>query len=194
MTGMTGDSRAGSTNAAGIAHNPGRVGERLEALGAYRLARQRLLSVLDLAASNRDPLAEFSEQFVAALLGGRLAASRVQAGYDITTPTGQTVQVRYLANTGAAWVNEHQVMGLPGADLYALVIFEGFATVAVLLFPQQLAPICTALGKRHPAQNTTLQFTRRNLMTIRDDPARFTALGMQVWFPPFSGRRQHTTE
>ena len=32
--------------------------------------------------------------------------------------------------------------------------------------------LCQALGKRHPRQNETLQFTRRNFWTIRSDPDR----------------------
>lgn len=187
MSGTPSDSDLDNRNAADTVRDPGRAAELLEALDAYRLARQRLLSVLDLASSNRDPLAEFAEQFVAALTGGNLASSRVQAGYDLTTPAGQTVQVRCLANTGTAWVNEHRIVSRPGAGLYALVIFEGFAVAAVLVFPPQLASICAALGKRHPAQDTTLQFTRPNFVAIRDNPDRFRALGMQVWLPPFPG-------
>ena len=53
--------------------------ELLAALEEYRVARERLLSVLGPRMSNRDPLAEFAEHFVAALMGGRLAVTPEQA-------------------------------------------------------------------------------------------------------------------
>src|SRR6185437_6645105 len=49
--------------------------------------------------SNRDPLAEFSEHFVAALTGGTLAASPVQAGWDVQLASEEKVQGKYLANS-----------------------------------------------------------------------------------------------
>jgi hypothetical protein len=132
--------------------------------------------------SNRDPLAEFSEQIVHALMGGVLATNRVQVGHDLVLLDGQKVQVRYLANPDGSWVNEHRVYQIPGVELYALVIFEAFRLVGVLVFPTHgLSPICEALGKRHPRQHEQLQFTRRNWWTIRDDPERFRKLGMRVW-------------
>jgi hypothetical protein len=87
--------------------DPARLAELEAALDAYRPARQTMLAVLGLGASNRDPLAEWSERLVNALTGGKLAPSRVQAAYDLTTPEGLTVQVRYLANPSTTWVNEH---------------------------------------------------------------------------------------
>jgi len=166
--------------------HPEQARELLTALDAYRQARQAFLAAIATPASNRDPLAEFSEQFVRALLGGSLAESRVQAGYDLTLTDGRRVQVRYLANTGSAWVNEHRVGTLTGVDLYALVIFEAFAVVGVLVLPTgALGPIGTALGKRHPTQDRQLQFTARNWRTIRDDAARFEELGVRIHLPPF---------
>lgn len=58
-----------------------RLSELCAALDAYRPARQQMLATLRLDASNRDPLAEWSEHLVAALTGGVLAPSRVQAAY-----------------------------------------------------------------------------------------------------------------
>jgi len=170
------------------AGDPQRARELLDALEVYQPARQAFLGTLRLPASNRDPLAEFSEQLVCALLAGSLAASRVQPGHDLTLSDDRRVQVRYLANPGGTWVNEHLVHRIPGVHLYALVIFEAFAVVGVLVFPTDgLAPICTALGKQHPHQQEQLQFTRRNWHTIRDDPTRFENLGMRVWLPPYTG-------
>jgi hypothetical protein len=154
------------------------------ALDTYRPARQTMLSVLGLGASNRDPLAEWSEHLVNALTGGTLAESRVQAAYDLTTPDGLTVQVRYLANPSTNWVNEHHVRTLPGADRYALVLFEAFTVTGVVMFPPDLTTVGAALGKRHGNQDLTLQFTRSNWWAIRDDPDRFRRLGVTVWLPP----------
>jgi hypothetical protein len=51
--------------------------EPLAALTAYRPARQTSLARIGVPASNRDPLAEFSERLVHALMDGTLASSRV---------------------------------------------------------------------------------------------------------------------
>ncbi|GCB50454.1 hypothetical protein [Streptomyces sp. NL15-2K] len=158
----------------------------LSALDSYRLARQTLLGTLGLGQSNRDPLAEFAEHLVAALLGARLAESRVQANYDLISTDGEHVQVKYLANPVSHWPNEHTVRSIPGVDWYALVVYEAFAVTSVLAFPPDLTEICSALGKRHPGQSTSLQFTRRNWWTVRDDVDAFRQLGMRVWFPPFA--------
>ena len=40
---------------------------------------------------------------------GELAPSRTQKGWDLTAPNGDHVQVRYLANPGDRWLNEHVV-------------------------------------------------------------------------------------
>ncbi len=153
------------------------------ALDAYRPARQQMLATLGLDASNRDPLAEWSEHLVNILTGGRLAESRVQARYDLIAD-GLTVQVRYLANPSAKWVNEHLVRCLPGVDRYAMVLFEAFTVTGVVMFPIDLTAIGAALGKRHGDQATTLQFTRRNWWAIRDEPDTFRDLGMTIWLPP----------
>ena len=171
-----------------------RVGELLGALEEYRAARQRLLEVLGPRQSNRDPLAEFAEHFVAALTGGSVAASPVQAGWDVQLAGGGKVQVKYLANSAVgagAWVNEHVVRSFPGVDWYALVIIEGFLVSGVAAFPAALGPVCRALGKRHPDQDATLQFGRRNWLASRDAPDRFRGLGMQVWLPPFTPAVPH---
>ncbi len=75
-------------------------------------------------------------------------------------PDGATVQVRYLANSGPTWVNEHRASRIGGVVLYALVIFEAFVAVGVLVFPSdELGPICAALGKRYPHQDSQLLLT-----------------------------------
>ena len=174
-------------------HQPdqARVLELCDALNTYRPARQKMLAVLNLGLSNRDPLAEWSEHLVNALVSGHLAPNRVQAHFDLTTPDQLSVQVRYLANPGEAWVNEHHVRSLPGVDRYALVLFEAFTVVGVVMFPPNLTLIGAALGKRHPDQHETVQFTRRNWWTIRDDPDRSRGFGVTVCCRPGPARHDH---
>jgi hypothetical protein len=174
-------------------NDPERIAELLAALEEYRVARERLLKILGPRMSNRDPLAEFAEHFVAALMGGRLAPNPVQAYWDIELPDGAKVQAKYLVNSAdsssKAWVNEHLVRSLPGVAWYALVVIEGFRVSGVVAFPPGLGPICRALGKQHGDQDMTLQFGRSNWLAIRDHADQFRALGMRVWLPPFTGQR-----
>jgi len=150
----------------------------LDALARYRTARVELLG--GLRAGNRDPLVEWSERLVAELLGGTLAESVVQKDWD--GQVGQEhVQVRYLANSPGRWVNEHRVTSLPGVDRYALVIFEAFVPVAVLVFPNDLTAVCAAIGKRHPDQDRVLQFTQANYRAIINNPERFRQLDVQIF-------------
>lgn len=155
----------------------------LDAFDEYRAARIKLLAELECVSSNTDPMSEFSERLVGRLLSGTLAANRVQPGYDLTTPSGGRVQVKYLANPAGGWINEHHVhFGHPECDSYALVFFEDLLPIAVIVFPRgRIAEICSALGKRHPNQEFTLQLTRRNFLQILDEEGRFEALGVQVF-------------
>lgn len=179
---MTGSRESGESA------DPVRLAELLDALDAYRQARERLLHVLRMSMSNRDPLAEVREHLVLALVGGTMAVSRVQKGYDLTSQSCDRVQVRYLANVASVgWVNEHCVRSGDGFDLCALVLYESLKPTAVLVFPRDLTAISTALGKRHPGQDSTLQLTRRNYLFIRENAGRFRLLGMQVWLPPWDG-------
>jgi hypothetical protein len=145
----------------------------------YAEARRAFLGQIDHTVSNRDPLAEFSEVLVAQLLSGRLAASRVEKGYDLTDPEGRRVQVRYLANPAQEWINEHAV-DTREVDRYALVVFEDLEPQHVLVFPRDLTAICAALGKRHGSQDRLLQMTRRNYRQILEQQERFAALGVLV--------------
>ena len=81
-------------------------------------------------------LSRFSEYVVAALLGGELASSRVQKGYDLIDTAGRRVQVRYLANPADRWVNEHLVTFVGDIDAYALVLFENLAPSGSVVFPR----------------------------------------------------------
>jgi hypothetical protein len=164
-----------------------RVEDALDLLKSYRKARHAMLEALGLADSNRDPIAEFSEHFVATLMGGMPAANRVQPRWDVELPNGQLVQVKYLANPAGRWVNEHRVASIDGVDWYVVVLFEAFDVVGVAGFPSDLAEVCRRLGKRHGDQDRTLQFTRRNWLSIRESPQQFVDVGMRVWLPSFDG-------
>src|SRR5262245_4827864 len=137
--------------------DPARTKTLLEALSAYRPARERLIGALGLPESNRDPLAEFSEHLVAAIMGGSLASGRVQAGWDLELADGALAQVRYLANPRDRWVNEHSVRRIPGVTWYVLVLFEAFQVAGILAFPNRLGLIGVALKKRHPEQDHRLE-------------------------------------
>ena len=153
----------------------------LNALQAYRHARATGLQALGCDTSNRDPFAEFSEHLVAGLLDAELAASRVQKGYDVTTPDGDRVQVRYLANPGGRWVSEHLVDFRADCDRYALVVFEAFDPRSVVVFNHSTLPdVCAALGERHPNQDVVLQLTQRNYRQLLADHREFARLGVVV--------------
>ena len=112
-------------------------------------------------------------------VGGALATSRVQKGHDLVTETGETVQVKYLANPEGTWVNEHPVDFRGGCDRYALLIVEALDAKALVVFSREgLAGVCSELGKRHPNQELTLQFTRANYQAIATRPERFEPFGV----------------
>ena len=153
----------------------------------YAEARRALLAELDLGRdSNRDPLAEFAEWLVATILDGTLAASPVQAHWDVEAPGVGRVQVKYLANAGnSQWVNEHPIKVTVQMDTYAIVFYESLLPVSIVMLPARgLAPICAALGKRHPNQDTTLQLTRTNYVRLIGEPRTFRPLGVRVWLAP----------
>lgn len=152
----------------------------LAALRDYREARQSLLAALGCEGSNRDPLAEFAERLAVSVLGGRLAASRVQKGYDFENDAGERVQVRYLANPAGEWVNGHLVDFRGDCSRYALLIFEDLDPRALLVFSRAgLAQVCAALGKRHPDQDVTLQLTHSNYRAIASEPDGFVPWGVR---------------
>ena len=156
--------------------------ELLRVFSRYRLARLELLSAIRCVGSNRDPLPEFSEQLALAALGGTLAESRVQAGWDFMDLIGRRVQVRCLANPIGRWVNEHLVdFRDGGCDLYALVFFAAFDVEAIVVFDgQRMNEVGAALGKTPPNQERTLQLTQLNYKAILASPDRFLPFGVQV--------------
>lgn len=150
----------------------------------YAEPRRRFLSELGCPDSCRDPLAEFSEWLVAQQLNGTMAASRVQRGYDLIRPNGRRVQVKYLANPSSKWVNEHHVRFTDDMDEYALVVFEALNLLAVVIFQREtIGKVCALLQKRHPNQDSGLQFTRRNFQTIISEPKPFQAVGVEIHDP-----------
>lgn len=147
----------------------------------YRLARRRLVEAIHLGFSNRDPMSEFAEAIVLAQLGGRLADSRVQRGYDLTTEDGFRVQVKYLANPPEQWINEHHIVSDGLWDRYALVFYQELRPLRTLVFPARLAAVGAALGKRHPRQESELQLTKLNHDQIVTEHARFQELEVDVF-------------
>lgn len=157
------------------------AGHLLRAFAKYRSARLEFLQQIGRPNSNRDPLAEFSECLVAQLLGGRLAASRVQKDYDVIAPDGRRVEVKCLANPRGSWVNERDIEFRGETDAYAIVFFEELEPTHVLVIDRsRLAEICRRLGKRHEKQDTLLRMTRRNFQTILANAKEFEPLGVQL--------------
>jgi hypothetical protein len=154
-------------------------------VAAYRAARRTFLAALGIPVSNRDPLAEFSERLVAVALGGRLADSRVERGYDVIDPSGRRIQVKYVANPAGQWINGHTVRFEGPLDDYALVLVEDLDPRAILVFGREsIAVVGRRLGKRHPDQDRSLQLTRSNVLALLADGSRFRDLGVRVAVAP----------
>jgi hypothetical protein len=151
---------------------------------AYSNARRQFLRAIGCDDSCRDPLAEFAERLVYRQIGGTLADSRVQKGYDLVCPYGRQVQVKYLASPLGRWRNEHTVAFSDETNDYALVVFEGFDVRGILIFRREtLGDVCAALKKRHPNPESVLQFTQANFNHILSRPAEFELLGVRVFLP-----------
>lgn len=161
--------------------------ELREAFTAYARGRQQLLDAIGVGVSNRDPLSDFSEHLVAALLDGQLATNRVQRGWDLTTPSGRRVQVKYLANPGggAAWINGIAISfgsGPDEPDDFAVVFFDALLPVSVVAFArEQLLEVCVRLKKRHPNQERTLQLTQANYQRLLAERGDFAPHGVRVF-------------
>jgi len=154
-------------------------------MAEYAAARRAMLAALDLPASNRDPLAEFSEHLVKAMVGGEFPTSRVQRSYDVIGPDGAKIQVKYLANPPEAWINEHHIVVNDEMTDYAIVFCEALLPVAVVIFPVLgFRAVCEALGRKHPNQERTLQLTRVNYRAIVSEPAKFAPLAVRVYRDP----------
>lgn len=152
-----------------------------EAFKRYSQGRAELLEAIGVRGSNRDPLAEFSERLVAALLDGEMASNRVQRGWDVLAG-GRHVQVRYLANPADGWINEHHVQMTDDLDDYAIVFFEALLPISVVvLSKERLVEINSMLGKRHPRQDVTLQLTRVNYRQLLAERDRFSTVGVRVF-------------
>ena len=166
---------------------PSQWEELREAFASYARGRQQLLDAIGVGVSNRDPLSEFSEHLVAVLLDGELAPNRVQRGWDLTTPAGRRVQVKYLANPGggAPWVNGIAIAfssGPDDPDDFAVVFFEALLPVSAIVFGrEQLLGVCTRLKKRHPNQDRTLQLTQANYRQLLAERDAFAPLGVQLF-------------
>ena len=148
----------------------------------YVQARKRFLTTISLPTSCRDPLAEFSETLVAAILDAKMAGSRVQKGYDLIRQNNRRVQVRYLCNPNQGWINEHYIYFAEGVDDYALVIIGGLDLESVLVFPKEtISQVAKLLNKRHPKQDISIQFTQKNYRTILAKGSDFANLGVEIY-------------
>jgi hypothetical protein len=149
---------------------------------AYSNARRQFLQSIGCEDSCRDPLAEFAERLVHQQLGGTLADSRVQKGFDLICPSGRRVQVKYLANPLGRWRNEHIIAFSDETDDYALLILEAFDIRALLVFRREtLGHVCAALKKKHPNQAEVLQFTQVNFNQIISRSDEFERLGVRMF-------------
>ena len=145
----------------------------LKSLGSYSKERRRFLKSISWTDSNRDPFSVASEIIVRHLLGGELARNQVQKGWDLIDATGRKVQVKYLANAGEKWTNEHHVKFPDGVDIFALVVFEQHAPRSILLFNKaHIAMLCDRLGKRHKNQDSEIQFTQVNYRSVLEEEIR----------------------
>lgn len=161
---------------------------RIQALYArYAEARNVLLAEPELGRnSNRDPLAEFAEWLVTAIVDGTRPPSPVQAHWDVEARGVGHIQVKYVANSGSErWVNEHTVRVNEFMQAYAIVFYESLLPVSVILMPsQRLVEIGHALDKHHPNQESVLRLTRRNYVRLREELGLFRPLGVRVWKAP----------
>lgn len=164
------------------------VANLLSEFQIYSEARLSFLRTLQRGTSCRDPLAEFSEVLVAKLLHGTFPSSRTQKGYDLILKHDggeekeRHVQVKYLANPPGQWINWHTIDFKWECDAYALVLFENMKLLSVLVFSKDtLKEVCRKLGKRHPNQDRTLQFTKRNYEMIIKDKFEFEGIGVKVF-------------
>jgi hypothetical protein len=105
------------------------------------------------------------------------------SSFRLSGTEGRRVQVRYLANPLGPWVNGHLVdFRGNGCDLCVLVIFEGLDVKSLVVFNHaHMAEVGSALSKRHPDQENTLQLGQANYRAIVSAPERFAQLGVQVF-------------
>ena len=138
-----------------------RLDELNAALDTYRPARQTMLSVLGLGASNRDPLAEWSEHLVNALTGGALAESRVQAAYDLTI----TINGFSKAYSMTGWRLGY--LGAPEAIAKAIDAIQSHSTSNPCSFAQK-GGFAALKGDQQPVADMRDEFDmRRNYMINR---------------------------
>lgn len=151
-------------------------------LAVYRLARRELLAAAGRPTSNRDPIAEWAEALVEAVIDAPRVSNRVNSGHDLVDVTGRRIEVKTLANTpGLPWVNWHVITTHPGRDLYAIVVIEDLAPLGLFVFDlSRLADLGALLGKRHLGQKARIEFLERNARSIMDDPARFAEAGVAL--------------
>lgn len=153
----------------------------LEALHQYRAARHKFLNALGVV-SNRDPLSEFAETFVAGYFGGTKANSRIEAGWDVMV-NGERVQVRYASYPKGRLDDNPPHFDFRGqkCDRFAYVLFEDLDAVAMIVCDaSSVGAIYRALSKRHAGEGEELWLSKANYDHICRDRQKFEALGLHV--------------
>ena len=155
----------------------------LTAYEAYHKARQLFLTSIGCAISNRDPIAEFSEHLVAVLVNGELAKNRVQKDYDVISPVGEFIQVKYLTNPKGMNVNGLEIRFLGNVQKFAVVYFEDLHLHSVLQFDRNsLDLVYDRLGKRHKGRGDLLLLLNSNVGTMLFHVDEFKKLGVDVLY------------
>jgi hypothetical protein len=162
--------------------------ELIQQFDEYVTCRNRYLRTLNLSSSNRDPGYEFAEHFIAAIVGGKLADSRVQSGWDVMRPDRRTIQVRTLWNTHVnTWLNEHTIKFPQSADEYVLVIFLNHKPRWIVAMDRSAMPVLRTLLKKTNKAKSEITLTASNLKAMCDRPQDFEDIGVRVIELPHTG-------
>jgi hypothetical protein len=158
----------------------------LQASQAYLSARATFLASLQLDErrfddEKVDPLKLASEVLVAILFQGELAPRHDQPDFDVTTPEGQLIQVKYVLNTG----EQHSFKREDGWNLYAVVLFRGGQIHMVVVFPNRdVTEVYQAFAHHSgtcPDPSRGFDLTEARFTQIGRETSRFEQLGLRVW-------------
>jgi hypothetical protein len=158
----------------------------LQASQEYLSARAKLLSSLQLDDKRFDnekvdPLTLVSEILVAILFQGNLAIRRDQKGFDVKTPQGQLIQVKYVLNEG----EKHPLKRKSGWNLCAVVLFRDHQAHMVTVFPNSdLKNIYQAFrskNKRCTDPDNGFDLTEARFTQMSEEKEKFERLGLIIW-------------
>ena len=158
----------------------------LQASQEYLSARAKLLSSLQLDDKQFDnekvdPLTLVSEILVAMLFRGNLAIRRDQKGFDVETPEGQRIQVKYVLNKD----EQHFLKRGEGWALYSVVLFRDGQVHMVVAFPNKdLTEVYQAFTHHNnscPDPSGGFNLTKTRFTQMSKEKERFGQLGLQIW-------------